>query len=171
MIAKLLPRSLIGRVYALKPDGALRWELDTGGPVDSSPALDATTVYIVGGPDGDARILADVYHLFRGGSGFESLKMLKGSIIDLFHMNDYPGSIPREKQTDSDRVYPGDGVAPIKEILQILADLSAQGLSLEGIKRVLALQAEVAQLRRIVAEFRREQQSTALVVWRPGQRK
>ncbi len=47
-----------GRVYALKPDGALRWEFDTGGPVDSSPALDATTVYIVGGPDGDARILA-----------------------------------------------------------------------------------------------------------------
>ena len=55
--------------------------------------------------------------------------------------------------------------------LREIADLSAQGLSLEGIKRVLVLQAEVAALRRVVAEFRREQQSTALVVWRPGQRK
>ncbi len=47
-----------GRVYALKPDGDLRWEFDTGGPVDSSPALDASRVYVVGGPDGDARVFA-----------------------------------------------------------------------------------------------------------------
>jgi MerR family transcriptional regulator/heat shock protein HspR len=55
-------------------------------------------------------------------------------------------------------------VARLREI----AALSSQGLSLEGIKRVLELQAEVATLRRTVADFRREQTSTALVVWRPG---
>jgi MerR family transcriptional regulator/heat shock protein HspR len=65
------------------------------------------------------------------------------------------------------RLYSANDIARLREI----AGLSAQGLSLEGIKRVLELQAEVASLRRIVAEFRREQQSTALVVWRPGQRK
>ena len=65
------------------------------------------------------------------------------------------------------RLYSANDIARLREI----ADLSAQGLSLEGIKRVLVLQAEVAALRRVVAEFRREQQSTALVVWRPGQRK
>ena len=80
----------------------------------------------------NARILADVYHLFRGDSGYDCLKMLKGNIIELFHMNDYTAHIPREKQTDADRVYPGDGIAPMK---QILTDLKNMGgtkvLSLE----------------------------------------
>lgn len=78
------------------------------------------------------KILADVYHLFRGNSGFESLKMLRGNVIEVFHMNDFVSSIPREQQNDSDRVYPGDGVAPMK---QILTDLKNMGgtkvLSLE----------------------------------------
>jgi sugar phosphate isomerase/epimerase len=82
--------------------------------------------------DPDVKILADVYHLFRGNSGFESLKMLRGNVIEVFHMNDFVASIPREQQKDSDRVYPGDGAAPMK---QILSDLKNMGgtkvLSLE----------------------------------------
>jgi len=82
--------------------------------------------------DPDVHILPDIYHLFRGNSGFESLKMINGKILDIIHFNDYPSSIPREQQKDSDRVYPGDGVAPFKEIV---ADLSNMGgtkiLSLE----------------------------------------
>jgi len=82
--------------------------------------------------DPDVKILADVYHLFRGDSGFDSLKMLSGNVIEVFHLNDYVSSIPREQQKDSDRVYPGDGVAPMK---QILTDLKNMGgtkvLSLE----------------------------------------
>lgn len=70
--------------------------------------------------DPGARILADVYHLFRGNSGFDGLKMVDGGMIEIFHMNDYPNSIPREKQEDKDRIYPGDGAAPLK---QIIADL------------------------------------------------
>jgi len=86
--------------------------------------------------DPDARILPDVYHLFRGGSGFECLKMLNGNFVEIFHMNDFPGSKPREEQNDADRVYPGDGVAPLK---QILTDLKGDGgttvLSLELFNR------------------------------------
>lgn len=82
--------------------------------------------------DPDVKILADVYHLFRGNSGFNSLKMLHGNVIEVFHMNDFVALIPREQQTDSDRVYPGDGAAPMK---QILSDLKNMGgtkvLSLE----------------------------------------
>ncbi|MDZ7725325.1 MAG: sugar phosphate isomerase/epimerase family protein [candidate division KSB1 bacterium] len=84
--------------------------------------------------DPDARILPDVYHLFRGGSGFNGLKMLSGQLIDIFHMNDYPDKA-REEQNDADRVYPGDGVAPV---VQILTDLNAGGptvLSLELFNR------------------------------------
>ena len=82
--------------------------------------------------DSDARILPDIYHMFRGGSGFDCLKLVNGNVIDIIHMNDYPASKPANEQTDEDRVYPGDGVAPIK---QILRDLRALGgpktLSLE----------------------------------------
>ena len=82
--------------------------------------------------DPDVRILPDVYHLFRGNSGFECLKMVSANLIDVIHFNDYPASIPREEQKDKDRLYPGDGVAPLK---QIVTDLSNMGgtkvLSLE----------------------------------------
>lgn len=82
--------------------------------------------------DKDARILPDVYHLFRGGSGYDGLKMLNGESIEIFHMNDFVSHIPREEQQDKDRVYPGDGAAPM---LQILSDLKSMGgekvLSLE----------------------------------------
>jgi 2-keto-myo-inositol isomerase len=82
--------------------------------------------------DADARILPDVYHLFRGGSGFNCLKLVNGRVIDIIHMNDYPGSKPVQEQTDSDRVYPGDGIAPLKQILRDLMTIGGtKVLSLE----------------------------------------
>ena len=86
--------------------------------------------------DPDVRILPDVYHLFRGNSGFESLKMLDGNLIDIFHMNDYPGNIPREQMEDKDRIYPGDGVAPLKQIIADLKEMDGPTiLSLELFNR------------------------------------
>jgi 2-keto-myo-inositol isomerase len=83
-----------------------------------------------------ARILADVYHLFRGNSGFDGLKMIDGSLIEVFHMNDYPSSIPREQQQDKDRIYPGDGAAPLKQILTDLKNMKGPKiLSLELFNR------------------------------------
>ena len=87
--------------------------------------------------DPDARILPDIYHLFRGGSGFNALKMVKGSAIEIFHMNDYPAHIPREEQSDADRVYPGDGAAPIPQILSDLRNMGGEKvLSLELFNRI-----------------------------------
>lgn len=86
--------------------------------------------------DSDARILPDVYHMFRGDSGFNALKMLKGELIEVFHMNDYPASKAREEQGDSDRVYPGDGAAPIRQILTDLKNMGGDKvLSLELFNR------------------------------------
>jgi sugar phosphate isomerase/epimerase len=82
--------------------------------------------------DPDARILPDVYHLFRGGSGYDGLKMLNGNLIEIFHMNDFVDTIPREKQEDKDRVYPGDGAAPMKQILNDIRN--------SGGKKVLSLE-------------------------------
>ena len=66
------------------------------------------------------KILPDVYHLYKGGSDFDGLKLLNGHAIDIFHMNDYPAEPGRETVGDKDRVYPGDGVAPIASILKDL---------------------------------------------------
>ena len=82
--------------------------------------------------DKDAKILADVYHLFRGGSGFEGMKMLDGNAIDIFHMNDFPTDIPRTEQQDKDRVFPGDGGAPMEEL--------AETLKLKGKTIILSLE-------------------------------
>ena len=68
----------------------------------------------------DACILPDVYHMFRGGSGYHSLKLLSGRAIEMFHFNDWVSHIAREEQKDSDRVYPGDGAAPFEQIIQDL---------------------------------------------------
>jgi sugar phosphate isomerase/epimerase len=64
-----------------------------------------------------ACILPDVYHIYRGGSDYNSLKLLNGSSIHMFHMNDFPAEPPQSQITDKDRVYPGDGIAPLNQIL------------------------------------------------------
>jgi 2-keto-myo-inositol isomerase len=65
-------------------------------------------------------ILADVYHLHKGGSAENALNLIPGKQIQIFHMNDYPAEPGREKINDSYRVMPGDGVAPINKILKTL---------------------------------------------------
>lgn len=64
------------------------------------------------------------------------------------------------------RLYSANDVNRLREI----ADLTGQGLSLAGIRRVLELQEEVRVLRVRLAEFTRQQASTSLVVWRPQER-
>jgi sugar phosphate isomerase/epimerase len=59
-----------------------------------------------------ACLLPDVYHVYRGGSSFEGLRLLGGSAVPVMHLNDYPATPSREQLKDADRVYPGDGVAP-----------------------------------------------------------
>ncbi len=78
-----------------------------------------------------AAVLPDVYHLYKGGSDFEGLKLLAGKAIGIFHINDYP-KIERGKIVDQDRVYPGDGIAPLKPLFTTLKQIGYSGyLSLE----------------------------------------
>lgn len=65
----------------------------------------------------DACVLPDFYHIYKGGSRFEGLGMIEASRMHVFHMNDYPGVPPRESISDADRVFPGDGVCPLPEII------------------------------------------------------
>ncbi len=68
----------------------------------------------------NACILADVYHLFKGGSQSDVLNFIDGQHLQIFHMNDYPLGIERKNITDGKRIMPGDGVAPITQILKDL---------------------------------------------------
>lgn len=79
----------------------------------------------------DACLLLDSYHLYKGGSSIEGLRFLSGDKLPVFHINDFP-DISREKIVDADRVWPGDGVAPLVPLLRILAEIGFCGyLSLE----------------------------------------
>ncbi len=80
----------------------------------------------------DACIVADTFHLFRGGSGFGGAKLLGGKAFANFHWNDVPGDVPREEQGDAHRIYPGDGILPLKPLLSDLRAIGYTGpLSLE----------------------------------------
>ncbi|MCA9267994.1 MAG: sugar phosphate isomerase/epimerase [Planctomycetales bacterium] len=74
----------------------------------------------------DAAMLFDVYHIYKGGSDFNGLKVLSGKAIAAFHFNDYPADPPRATIGDADCVYCGDGVAPLT---QIIRDLYASGFN------------------------------------------
>ena len=79
-----------------------------------------------------ACVLPDVFHLYKGGSGQGGIRLLSGDAIGIFHLNDYPANPPRAEIDDSRRVYPGDGVAPLKGLFRDLRDIGYRGmLSLE----------------------------------------
>jgi len=67
-----------------------------------------------------ARVLLDVFHLYRGNTPMETLSLMDANAVEMFHMNDYPDGFRYQPLTDADRIYPGDGAAPIKETLEIL---------------------------------------------------
>lgn len=84
----------------------------------------------------DVLLLCDVFHMAKTEGSFELMKKLKGSQIGLFHVNDYPQADDIRKLTDQQRVYPGDGVAPLSEIFGTLKDIGFKGMySLELFNR------------------------------------
>jgi 2-keto-myo-inositol isomerase len=79
-----------------------------------------------------ACLLLDSYHLYKGGSDFGGIRLLNGAKLPVFHINDYPASPARERIDDSDRVYPGDGVAPLGDLMRTLDAIGFRGfLSVE----------------------------------------
>lgn len=79
-----------------------------------------------------ACFLGDVYHTYKGGSSYESILLMGPGAMQAYHMNDYPADPPRETIKDADRVFPGDGIAPITDILRNFKAVGAYpALSLE----------------------------------------
>ncbi|MBC7400518.1 MAG: TIM barrel protein, partial [Mucilaginibacter sp.] len=68
----------------------------------------------------NALVLLDSFHVYKGESSVDSLSFVGKNAIEVFHINDYPAGISPAKISEPDRIYPGDGIAPLKQILQII---------------------------------------------------
>jgi len=80
-----------------------------------------------------AKIIPDTYHMYISEGGFEGLKMLNGSSIAIFQFGDVPAKPSAiEELGDQHRVYPGDGILPLPQILKDLKTTGFRGcVSLE----------------------------------------
>lgn len=74
----------------------------------------------------DAMIIPDTYHMHISGGGFSGLPLIAGKSIAIFQFSDAPASPALEELGDQHRVYPGDGILPLP---QILRDLKSTGFS------------------------------------------
>ena len=61
----------------------------------------------------------DTFHFYAGSSTFESIENLSPEELFIFHINDAE-DLPKEELTDAHRLYPGEGILPIKEIKEKL---------------------------------------------------
>lgn len=84
----------------------------------------------------DASLLLDVFHLYKSGTPFTALRQINGASLHVMHLNDYPQAADPATLNDGNRIYPGDGVAPLRQILRDLRDNGFRGyLSLELFNR------------------------------------
>lgn len=96
-------------------------QLEVWGFSDNLSRLGESVMVCVEAGHPKACLLPDVYHIYKGGSAFTGLSLLSDEAIQVFHMNDYPATPAREQMKDADRVYPGDGVAPLTDILNMIS--------------------------------------------------
>jgi 2-keto-myo-inositol isomerase len=111
-------------------------ELELWGSSRTLSRLGETALVAIESGHPRACILADVFHLYKGGSDFGGLRLLSSAALPTLHFNDYPAKPPRTEITDAQRVYPGDGVAPLARVLRDLRESGCRcALSLELFNR------------------------------------
>lgn len=57
----------------------------------------------------------DTFHFYTGNSTFEAIENMNPEKLFIFHINDAE-DLPKEELTDAHRLYPGEGILPIREI-------------------------------------------------------
>jgi sugar phosphate isomerase/epimerase len=85
-----------------------------------------------------ATVVADVFHMMRGGGSVDDLLLLSGNHLACFHINDLPAEPDPHTQKDEDRVMVGDGIANLPRVIANLRAIGYDGpLSLELFNRRL----------------------------------
>jgi sugar phosphate isomerase/epimerase len=64
--------------------------------------------------------MMDTYHFWGGISKFEDLELLRDGELHHLHFEDVPDTPPREIQGQPHRVFPGEGIAPLRRIIEVL---------------------------------------------------
>lgn len=83
----------------------------------------------------NAGILLDTFHFYRGESSIQDLIEIPVRRILTVHINDAQDK-PKDLLKDTDRVTPGEGVIPLREILQVLREREYGGyFSIEILNR------------------------------------
>jgi 2-keto-myo-inositol isomerase len=116
----------LGRTFGVTP------ELELWGRSPTIHRLGEVAHVLAEAGHPDACAVLDVFHIYVGGSPFAGLQAFNANSLPVFHMNDYPADPPRDRIGDASRVLPGDGIAPLNDILRILRKIGFHGfLSLE----------------------------------------
>jgi sugar phosphate isomerase/epimerase len=69
----------------------------------------------------NVRIMMDTFHFWAGLSKLEDLDLLRDGELAHLHFEDIPADPPREMlNSQRDRVFPGEGAAPLRRIVEIL---------------------------------------------------
>lgn len=66
------------------------------------------------------RVMMDTWHFWGGTSKFEDLDLLRDGELAHLHFEDVPADPPREIQQQPNRVYPGEGIVPLRRIVEVL---------------------------------------------------
>lgn len=72
-------------------------------------------------------LVLDTFHFFVGGSSLETLKGMDKDKLFIFHINDAQ-DLPRDQLKDANRLLPGDGIIPLRQILGALKKIGYAGI-------------------------------------------
>jgi 2-keto-myo-inositol isomerase len=68
----------------------------------------------------NVRVMMDTYHFWGGTSKFEDLELLRDGELHHLHFEDIPAEPPREILGQPHRRFPGEGIAPLRRIVEVL---------------------------------------------------
>jgi sugar phosphate isomerase/epimerase len=122
----------------LGQQAGVRPSMEFLGFVDGVKSVASAWAIAQGSGDPHAAIVADVFHMIRGGGSIDDLLTIPGARLSCFHINDVPGTPDPLTQTDADRVMLGEGVADLPRVIANLRTIGYRGpLSLELFNREL----------------------------------
>ncbi|MCL4488095.1 MAG: sugar phosphate isomerase/epimerase [Chloroflexi bacterium] len=73
-------------------------------------------------------MVIDTCHFYAGNSTLDSIRVIDARKLAVFHINDVE-SMPKEQITDANRLFPGDGVIPLKQIISAVRGTGFDGVA------------------------------------------
>jgi sugar phosphate isomerase/epimerase len=127
-----------GALLALGSEIGVLPSMEFLGFVDGVKNVASAWAIASGTGDPRATVVADVFHMIRGGGSVDDLLRIGGETLACFHINDLPAKPDPLTQKDEHRVMLGDGIADLRRVVANLRAIGYRGpLSLELFNRTL----------------------------------